>query len=339
MLSTSFTIDGTPDGEWMMTGHAVVADPAVAYRPPLKTPKPRIFGVQSATVVGPPGKEIHTDEFGRVRVQFPWDREGKSDDKSSCWMRVSQGWAGVGYGMIMIPRIGQEVLVTFLDGDPDRPLVTGSVYNATELVPYKLPDDMTVSTWKTHSSPSTGGYNEIKFDDRAGSEIVYVQAERDLHKLVKNDEVERTTRNKSTTVVGMLDEVVKGARKQLLESDDHLHVKMNQKSQVDGSVSVTVSMGKQEKVGADYALDAGMEIHLKAGTTLVLEAGMRLTLKGPGGFIDIHPGGVDIVGHIVNINSGGSAGSGKGSQPEKPLDAQEAEPKDSLVTGGASSSS
>lgn len=332
ILCTTFTMDGSPDDEWVLAGHGVVLESGAVYRSPLKTPKPRIFGVQSAAVTGPSGQEIYTDEFGRVRVQFPWDRDGKNDDNSSCWMRVSQGWAGVGYGMMMIPRVGQEVLVTFLDGDPDRPIVTGRVFNAMEVVPYKLPDDKTVSTWKSHSSPSTGGYNEIKFDDRAGSEIVYVQAERDLHKLVKHDEVERTIGNKSTTVVGTLDHVVKGVRKQLIESDDHLHVKLNQKNQVDGSLSMTVSVGKQEKVGQDYAVEAGTEIHVKAGTKLVLEAGTQLTIKGPGGFIDIHSGGIDIVGILVNVNSGGFAGMGKGSQPEAPTDATEAQPKDSLVS-------
>lgn len=328
LLVSSFSVEGTPGDEWTLTGAAVFADPAATYRPPIKTPRPRVFGVQSATVVGPPGKEIHTDEFGRVRVQFPWDRDGQNDDRSSCWMRVSQGWAGTAYGMITIPRVGQEVLVTFLDGDPDRPVVTGRVYNAIEQVPYKLPDDMTVSTWKSQSSPATGGYNEIKFDDKAGSERVYVQAERDLHKLVKNDEVLRTQHNKMETVDGTSDLVVKGARKQLIESADHLHVKLDQRSQVDGGVSLTVKMGKQEKVGTDYALDAGQEIHLKAGMTLVLEAGLRLTIKGPAGFIDFHPMGIDIVGLLVNINSGGFPGFGKGASPDAPEDATEAEPRD-----------
>ncbi|HRI62612.1 MAG TPA: type VI secretion system tip protein TssI/VgrG [Polyangium sp.] len=328
LLVTSFSLSGTPDDEWAMSGTAVFVNVSVPYRSPMKTAKPRIYGVQSATVVGPPGQEIYVDEYGRIRVQFPWDREGKFDSNSSCWMRVSHGWAGTGYGMITHPRVGHEVLVTFLDGDPDRPIVTGRVYNELQKVPYTLPTDMTVSTWKSQSSPATGGFNEIKFEDKAGMELVYTQAERDLNKLVKRDEVERTQRNKLSTVDGTEDNVVKGVRKTLLESSDHLHVKMDQNVGVDGSMSLTVKVNHHEKVGMAHAVDAGKEIHLKAGMTMVLEAGMRLTIKGPGGFIDIHPGGIDIVGMLVNINSGGSAGSGSGASPTAPTDALEANPKD-----------
>ncbi len=164
---------------WSVRGRALFADPKVPYRPARKTPRPVAPGLQSATVVGPPGAEIHTDELGRVRVQFPWDREGKLDDNSSCWMRVSQGWAGAGFGMFMLPRVGQEVLVAFLDGDPDLPIVAGRAFNGRELVPYKLPDHKTVSTWKSSSSPGGAGYNEIKFEDQAGQELVYMQAQRD----------------------------------------------------------------------------------------------------------------------------------------------------------------
>src|SRR5262249_17514064 len=147
MLVTETSIEGSPQDEWRITARAVFTD--VAYRPQLKTPKPRLNNVQSAEVVGPAGQEIHVDEFGRVRFHVPWDREGKHDENSSCWIRVSQGWAGTGYGMIVIPRIGQEVLVGFLEGDPDAPIIVGRVFNATQLVPYKLPDNKTRSTWKS----------------------------------------------------------------------------------------------------------------------------------------------------------------------------------------------
>jgi type VI secretion system secreted protein VgrG len=143
LLVTSMLIEYTEGEGWNMGATAVfAADP---YRPAIRTPKPQVHGVQSAMVVGPKGQEIHTDEFGRVRVQFPWDREGKGDDGSSSWIRVSQGWGGTGFGMVSLPRIGQEVLVGFLDGDPDQPIVTGRVFNAIQGVPYKLPDNKTVS--------------------------------------------------------------------------------------------------------------------------------------------------------------------------------------------------
>lgn len=327
LLITELSVHGAPGEEWTMEAHAVFAD--VNYRPHLRTPKPEVAGVQSATVVGPAGQEIHTDEFGRVRVQFPWDRDGKSNDDSSCWMRVAQGWAGTGFGMINLPRVGQEVLIGFLEGDPDQPLVVGRVFNAIQQVPYKLPENKTVSGWKTNSSPGGGGYNEIKLEDKAGLELMYVQAQRNLDQLVKNDATVRIQRHHRGTVAANQDLVVKAIKKELIESDDHLHVKGNRMQHIDQTTSLTVGKDQHEKVGNLHALEAGKEIHLKAGSTMVLEAGSRLTIKGPGGFIDIHSGGIDIVGTLVKINSGGSAGTGSGAAPVLPEDAQEAQPKDS----------
>ncbi len=326
LLVTQMHMDYTVGLEWNMSGSAVFAKDA--YRPTLKTPKPQVHGVQSAMVVGPKGQEIHTDEFGRVRVQFPWDWEGSADENSSCWIRVSQGWAGTGFGMINLPRIGQEVLVGFLDGDPDNPIVVGRVFNAVQQVPYKLPDNKTVSGWKTNSSPDGGGYNEIKLEDKKNLELVYIQAQRNLDKLVKNDETERTMRHHHGTVAGHQDLVVKLSKKELVENNDHLHVKGDRMQKIDASTSLTVGKNQDEKVGEKHALEAGKEIHLKAGQTLVIEAGSRLTLKGPGGFIDINSSGINIVGTLVKINSGGSAGSGSGSSPKAPDDAEEAQPKD-----------
>jgi type VI secretion system secreted protein VgrG len=309
-----------------MTARAVFqADP---YRPSNKTPKPRVYGVQSATVVGPRGQEIHVDEFARVRVQFPWDREGKNDEDSSCWVRVSQGWAGTGFGMIIIPRIGQEVLVGFLDGDPDQPLIVGRVFNAVNPVPYKLPENKTVSGWKTNSSPTNGGYNEFKLEDKANKELIYLQAQRDMHALVKRDETERIERHHHRTVLENQDFIVKKNKKELIFIDDHLHVKGDRYQKIDKSTAITIGVDRDEKVGNKHALDAGKEIHLKAGTKVVIEAGSRLTIKGSGGFLDIHPGGIDIVGTLVKINSGGSAGTGSGAEPKDPIDAEEAFPKD-----------
>jgi type VI secretion system secreted protein VgrG len=327
LLIIDFFVEGNVEGlEWKMRGEAVFAD--VEFRPSVRTDKPHITGVQSATVAGPAGQEIHTDEFGRVRVQFPWDREGKSDDDSSVWMRVSQGWAGTGFGMINIPRIGQEVLVGFLEGDPDQPIVVGRVFNGVEQVPYKLPENKTVSGWKTNTSPGGGGYNEIKLEDKAGLELFYLQAQRNYDELIKNDETERTLGHHKKTVVKNQDIVVKQSKRELIEANDQLHVNGNRAQKIDGTTSLTVGAEQHEKIGSLHAVEAGEEIHLKAGARVVIEAGARLTIKGPGGFVDIHSGGVDIVGNIVNINSGGSAGKGAGAAPEAPTDPQEAEPKD-----------
>jgi type VI secretion system secreted protein VgrG len=199
LLSVESSIEGSPDGEWTSSALAFFTD--VPYRPPARTPKPEVAGVQSATVVGPPGEEIWVDEFGRVRVQFPWDREGKMDDDSSCWMRASQGWAGTGYGLLNLPRIGQEVLVGFLDGDPDQPIIVGRVFNAVQQVPYKLPFYKTRSTWKSNSSPGSGGFNEIMLEDLKSQELLWMQAQKNLKKLVKNDESMTVGRNRQKLVL------------------------------------------------------------------------------------------------------------------------------------------
>ena len=335
LLVTHTTFDGTPEGEWTMRGRSVFAD--VRYKPPRRTAKPAVQGVQTATVVGPAGQEIHTDEFGRVRVQFPWDREGKNDNHSSCWIRVSQGWAGTGYGMIVLPRIGQEVLVGFLEGDPDQPIIVGRVFNATQRVPYKLPEHKTRSTWKSDSSLGSGGFNEILFEDLKGQELVYEQAEKNRRRLVKNDEtitighdreklVKNDEREKTLGFVKVFvgkdqDIVVKADKRERVEGDNHVRVWGKRNQQIDGSQSVVVKKDRHEVVGKNHALAAAQEIHLKAGTALVIEAAQDLTLRGPGGFIRIDASGVTIRGNVVRINSGGSAGSGKGASPETPDDA------------------
>lgn len=339
LLVTAFTFEGTTEGAWSVRGEATFADEP--WRPARVTPKPQVLGVQSATVVGPGGNpqraadnpEIHTDEFGRVRVQFPWDREGQKDVHSSCWMRVAQGWAGLGFGMIALPRVGQEVLVGFLAGDPDQPLVMGRVFDAINPVPYKLPDHKTQSGWRTWSSPRSRAadqtpYNELKFEDDAGKELLYIQAQRDLHQLVKHNQVVRVKRHDVRTVEQNQHATVKQTKRELVEVDDHLHVKGNRAQAIDGSTSLTVGADQDVVVGSKHALEAGQEIHLKAGSVLVLEAGSKLSLKGPGGFIDIHGGGVDISGTLVKINSGGSPATGSGASPTAPKDALDAAPQD-----------
>ncbi|MBI4389658.1 MAG: type VI secretion system tip protein VgrG [Nitrospinae bacterium] len=165
---------------------------SVPYRPPRNTRRPTIAGSQTAIVVGPSGEEIFTDKYGRVKVQFHWDQEGKKDENSSCWIRTTHGWAGKSWGSIFIPRIGQEVIVSFLEGNPDRPIITGMVYNAEQTVPYTLPDDKTKSAIKTRSSKKgdTKTFNEIRFQDLKGSEEFYMHAEKDMKIVVENN---RTT--------------------------------------------------------------------------------------------------------------------------------------------------
>lgn len=186
LLVTEMTTSGTHDGEWQIAATGVLAD--VRYRPPQSTPKPVVHGVQSAVVVGPPGEEIHVDEMGRVKVQFAWDREGRLDEHSSSWLRVSQGWAGAGLGLVALPRVGQEVLVGFFEGDPDQPIVVGRVFNGASPLPHRLPENRTRSTWKSSSVPGGDGSNELTFEDAKGRELVYLQAERNLEEMVRVDQ-------------------------------------------------------------------------------------------------------------------------------------------------------
>ena len=196
LLVTSRTIHG---GSADYTSECTAVFAASEFRLPRTIPRPRIFGVQSAVVVGPTGQEIHTDEFGRVRVQFDWDREGNFDEQSSCWMRVSQGWAGGGFGSVALPRVGHEVLVSFFDGDPDRPVVVGRVFNASTNTPYfpatgrdKFGANATKTAIRTDTSPhgkGRAGYNELLFQDERGHEVIHVQAQRDLSFTVNAGEV------------------------------------------------------------------------------------------------------------------------------------------------------
>jgi type VI secretion system secreted protein VgrG len=178
----------------------------VTVRPARIHGKPVIPGLLTATVVGPEEQEIHTDVHGRIRVQFHWDRLGARNEHSSCFVRVVQPWAGEGWGFVFIPRIGMEVTVMFVEGDPDRPIVTGTVYNGANRTPYTLPDDMTRSVIRTRSTPSSGsdwGYNELRFEDKAGGEEVFLRAEKDLTELVKNDHLTQVNGNQSNFVVGV----------------------------------------------------------------------------------------------------------------------------------------
>lgn len=282
----------------------------VPYRPARKTRIPVVEGVQTAVVVGPPGEDIYTDDYGRVKVQFHWDRLGAGDDNSSCWLRVGQAMAGNGWGSLFLPRIGHEVIVEFIEGNPDRPIITGQVYHGVNRPPYKLPDEKTKSTFKSNSSPDGGGFNEIRFEDKAGTEQVFIHAERNQDIRTKNDLLEWVGKDSHLMIAENQFEQT-GKNKHLTVMGDH-----NEK--VDGTISIEAGMDMQEKVGMSHALDAGNEIHLKAGMKIILEAGLQISLKAGGSFIDIGPGGVTIQGAMVKINSGGAAGNGAGASPEAP---------------------
>jgi type VI secretion system secreted protein VgrG len=380
---------------------------ALPFRPARTTPKPVVPGTQTALVVGPKGSEIFTDKYGRVKVQFFWDRQGKKDADSSCWVRVAQVWAGKRWGAYFVPRIGQEVVVAFEEGDPDEPIIVGSVYNAEQMHPYlgkgldsKHQEDPKLSGIKTNTTPDGKGFNELRFDDTKDKEQVFIHGEKDMDVKIKNDSREKIIHDRHLIVgaekdgkksgdqkekvfqdkhlhvlrdqqekiegnayltigkgdaqnggtqhiaiekdkfetIGKTDQLHVGTdqvvsvdgqqsltvtkdKKELLKAKSNLHVMGDRMEKVDGGQSLTVGGDQQEKVGQKHALDAGQEIHLKAGMKMILEAGTQLSLKVGGNFVDISSAGVTIFGTMVQINSGGAAGSGSGSSPAAPTDA------------------
>lgn len=314
--------DGAVD--YSATFHAAPAKHE--FRSAQTTPVPVVHGPHTATVVGKAGEEIWTDEHGRIVVQFHWDRLGSRNQDSSCWVRVAQVWAGNNWGGLFIPRIGQEVLVDFLEGDPDRPVVVGALYNDLHKPPY-LPDQKyTRSTIKSDSTKGSGGYNELRFDDLKGSEQIYIHAEKntdtyvkhdtmewvgnDRHLVVKKDQHEKVEGNKTLSVKGNHIDKVEGNR--------DFDITKNYRHKIGGNTSFDTTGASHHKAGSTIAIEAGSDIHIKAGANVVIEAGASITLKAGGGFVVVGPSSVAVSGQPILLNSGGSAGSGAGCSPEAP---------------------
>lgn len=262
---------------------------ATAYRPPRLTPKPRMH-TQTAIVVGKAGEEIWTDEYGRIKIQFPWDRDGQNDETASCWVRVVLPWSGKGFGMQFIPRIGQEVIVTFIDGDPDRPLVTGCVYNGDNALPYELPANQTQSGIKTNSSKGGGGFNELRFEDKKDSEEVFLQAQKDFNINVLNDTTATvghdetlTVQNARTRTVKDGDETVtleKGKRSVTIQTgSDTLDVKDTRTVKVGSDQTHSTGGNYSETVTGNYALTVDGNLTIKVSGTLTLQSSGDLTAK------------------------------------------------------------
>ncbi len=284
---------------------------AIPFRPALRHPKPKVLGSQTAVVTGPAGEEIHCDEYGRVKVQFHWDRHGQADDKTSCWLRVSSSWAGDRYGGIAIPRVGMEVLVTFLEGDPDQPLVTGCLYHKEHQVPYDLPANKTRTVFKTLSSPGGGGYNELRIEDRKGAEQIYLHAQRDWDENIEHDQKIRVGHERHDTV--------EANSYSELKAEEHLIVAGDRKVEIKPDDHLTVGQTQHIKLGTAQLTRAGREIHLKAGQKMVIEAGVELTLKAGGSFIKLDPGGITVSGPLARINAGGAPGKGSGIKIKPPV--------------------
>jgi type VI secretion system secreted protein VgrG len=289
-------------GEGLQFDCSFEAMPAdTPFRLALVTPKPIVQGPQTAIVVGKAGEEIFSDEFGRIKVQFHWDRQGKADENSSCWMRVAQMWAGAQWGALSIPRIGQEVMVDFIEGDPDRPIVTGRVYNADNMPPYKQPDHKTKSGIKSRSSKGGGGFNELRFEDLKGEEQVFLHAEKNLDIRVKHDRFETVVNNRHLVVEVDKLEHVKNDRHEKVDhhhseeigGDRNLKVTGKEAKAVEGSLSLKVTGDVAEAFKASHSEQTTGDYYLKAAN-IVIEATSNVTIKVGNSFIAIESGGIKI---------------------------------------------
>jgi type VI secretion system secreted protein VgrG len=251
---------------------------ALRYHPARTSMKARVWGCQTAVVVGPAGEEIYTDDKARVKVQFHWDREGHNDAASSCWIRVASHWAGQGWGAIHLPRIGQEVVVDFLEGDPDCPIVVGSVYNAVETPPYSLPDNKTQSGIRSRSSKGggTANYNEIRLEDKKGSEELLIHAEKDLTTEVEHDET-RTVQHDRSVTVGNNETKQVGAKQDItIGSSKTEAVGSNKSLTVGGSETRTVASSRSVTIASDDSLTA-MTIEVTATSISITAPSISIT--------------------------------------------------------------
>jgi type VI secretion system secreted protein VgrG len=279
------------------------------FRAPITTRKPIVGGPQTATVTGPGGEEIHTDKYGRVKVQFHWDREGQRDEKSSCWVRVSQIWAGKNWGWMSIPRMGQEVVVDFLEGDPDQPLITGRVYNADNMPPFELPANKTQSGLRTRSTlnGTADNCNEIRFEDKKGSEQLFVHAEKNQDIEVENDETQWVGHDRTTvidhdntttikhddtkTVIHDLTQTVGNNRTRTVAGDESVKVAKNRSEMVMLAATETVGAAKALSIGGGYQISVGAAMNTTVGGLKATEVGAAM---------------IDTVGGNKSLSVGGS---------------------------------
>jgi type VI secretion system secreted protein VgrG len=267
---------------------------AQPFRPQRSTPKPFVQGSQTATVVGPAGEEIFTDKYGRVKVQFHWDREGKFDADSSCWIRVGQPWAGKRWGAFAVPRIGHEVIVDFLEGDPDQPIIVGSVYNADQMPPYlgtgldpKHPQDPKLMGVKSNTTPGGVGFNEWRMDDTKGKEEFFFHAERNMDTRVKNDSMERVINDRHLIVGAEKDGKKAGNQQEMVYQDKHLHIHRNHIEQIEGNMELligdTTDGGNQDiviKKDKKELIERDDHLHVKQSQTEQIDKNQSLIVGG-----------------------------------------------------------
>ncbi len=268
------------------------------WRPPYRF-KPTADGDELATVVGPPGEEIYTNEQGAVTVYFHWDRRGKPDHSASCWVRVAQGWNGDGFGFMAIPRVGQEVIISYLNNDIDKPIITGCTYNGRNRSPIDLPKHKTRTTFRTKTHKGDG-FNELRFEDKNGDEEIYLHAQKNLAINVLNSRGERINYDR-TTSIGHDDELVVANNRTVTVEGNQAHKTTgNFQNKIEGDQHISISGDLVEAVQGVVSTDAQGDITLQSSS--------KITLKVGGSFVVIHSGGVDIKGPSINLNSGGSPG-------------------------------
>ena len=256
----------------------------VTYRSAVVFDKPRLHGNQTARVTGPVDQEIHCDQFGRIKVSFHWDRSGADDDSSSCWLRVASSWAGDSYGAVTIPRVGMEVLVSYLEGDVDQPLVSGCLVSSMTPSALKLPAEKTQSVFRSRSTPGGGGYNELRIEDRTGQEKIYLHAQRDMAQHIENDSHVQVDGKREETIVG--NNVVE------LGAEDQQTISGDRKVEIQSNDFTTVAMTSHTRVGLVMAIEAGVHAHIKAGATLVVNGGASMTLMAGGQHLMLTPLGI-----------------------------------------------
>jgi type VI secretion system secreted protein VgrG len=280
---------------------------ALPFRPPRSTAKPIVPGTQSAVVVGPGGEEIFTDKYGRVKVQFHWDREGKNNADSSCWLRVTTHWSGKHWGMIHIPRIGQEVVVGFLEGDPDQPIIVGSVYNADMMPPYELPANKTQSGIKTRSSlnGSPANFNEIRFEDKKGSEQLYIHAEKNEDIVVENNKTENVGHDETVEIGHDRTEKVDNDQSITVLNNDTLNVVMNQSITIGNSQDETIGLERSTTIGVSDSLVVGASHSTAVGASDALMVGASISQTAGGAISQTAGGAISVTAEgIIAITSG-----------------------------------
>jgi type VI secretion system secreted protein VgrG len=302
-LGDSYTSDD--DSQVSYSNSFSVIPDDITYRPRRLTPQPIVQGPQTAVVVGPSGSEIYVDKYSRVKVQFFWDRKGKHDDQSSCWIRVAQPWAGKQWGFVAIPRIGQEVIVDFLEGDPDRPIITGRVYNADQMPPYTLPDNQTQTGIKTRSSQGGGAsnFNELRFEDKMGQEEFYAHAEKDLTTDVEHDE-KRTVQNDRTTTIQHDDTLtVQNNRSATINGTDTETVMKTQSLTVNDSRSATIATSDSMTAGTQVSQTSGTSFSITSGTSMSVTAGVGVDITAAASVSITAGGTLTITAPMVSIEA------------------------------------